>query len=227
MICLWRWWPAVLVVVVSINNGFGQSAEQKAALLYQGRIYQRHPVGIEGNPGFKDLAFVNGGTVLYDSIRYRDLVLFYDIVKDELVALHPDGVTSIILVKPFVQEFTMSGDTLINVLRRQAELEPGYYQRLLSTTSGTCLVKRHKKINHFTSSTERRSSFLEANRYFVRVGNGSLFYEVKSQSALLRHFKSRRKQLRDLLFGRGVRFREQPEEAIRLVFNYMAQISIP
>lgn len=227
MICLRRWWPAVMVVVVSINNSFGQSAEQKAALLYQGRIYQRHPVGIEGTPGFKNLAFVNGGTVLYEGIRYRDIVLFYDIVKDELVALHPDGLTSIVLVKPFVEEFTMSGDTLVNILRQQAELEPGYYQRLLSTASGTCLVKRHKKINHFTSATERRSSFLEANRYFVRVGNDPLFYEVKSQSALLRHFKSQRKQLRNLLFEHGVRFRERPEEAIRLVFNYMAQISIP
>src|SRR5690606_9186697 len=141
---------------------------------------QRHPVGIEGSPGFKDSAFVNDGTVLYDGIRYRDVVLFYDVVKDELVALHPDGVTRIVLVKPFVQEFTMSGDTVVNVVHLQGELEPGYYQRLLSTTSGTCLVKRHKKMNHFTSATERRSSFLEANRYFVRVGNDSLFYEVKS-----------------------------------------------
>lgn len=232
-----NWCLLALVVVLSINGGYGQDiisqsvrslqdTELKKALLYQGRIYQRHPAGIEGSPGFKNLAFVSGGSVLYDGIRYADVILFYDVVKDELIVLHPDRTTSITLVKPFVAEFTISGDTLVNVARSQGGLDAGYYQRLLAVPSGTCLVKRQKKISHFASATERRSTFVETNRYFVNPLGDSLFYEIKSQSALLKHFKSQRKQLRNLLFERRVRFREQPEEAIRLVLNYMAHTNI-
>lgn len=232
-----NWCLLALVVILSITGGYGQDmtsqslrnlqdTELRKALLYQGRIYQRHPAGIEGSPGFKDLAFVSGGTVVYDGIRYADVILLYDVVKDELIILHPDGTTSIALVKPFVAEFTISGDTLVNVVRSEGGLDAGYYQRLLAIPSGTCLVKRQKKISHFASATERRSTFVESNRYFIRPLGNPLFHEIKGQSALLKHFKSQRKQLRSLLFEHRVRFREQPEEAIRLVLNYMAHTNI-
>jgi hypothetical protein len=64
-----------------------QDSLQTSALIYRGSRYKYYDIGIEGHPYFKEEGNTKGN-VYYNGILYRDIDLYYDLNRQEVITEH-------------------------------------------------------------------------------------------------------------------------------------------
>jgi hypothetical protein len=192
----------------------------KESNLYNGK--ERSPYNypfLGGNPHFREMTFVPG-SVYYDEMLYKEVPLLYDIVRDELILLHHDGMHQVNLVKEKVGWFSLDGHVFIHVLPgpKTNSLKPGYYEDLYSGGVGL-LVKRAKTISERIENAAVYSITSNASVFYLfKDGN---YFPVKNPKILLEQLKDKRAELNKFTRHNNIKFKRNIESAMtRIVAHY-------
>lgn len=189
-------------------------------LLYQGRVYSPYASDIRGHQSFNELGIVPGSSLTFDGIRFVDIPLMYDVVKDELVTPVNEAGINLVVVKEFVSDFELGSHRFVHM--KDQEMPTGYYRVLAESSVGSCVARITKHVHEQTSATYREKSFREQTDYFVKYPQNGNYKQVSSQRQLIRIFGPEfRRPLRQLLAKNSVFFREDAEAAIRLSFEFV------
>ena len=212
-------------VSANITNYFTASLN-KGAPVYNGKVYYRtHPRFIEGGHAFFLVPQYQTGTVTYEGYTYRNAELMYDIIRDELLLLHFDKQTDIVLDPEKVDTFSFLGHNYINIKEAEAKennLLTGYYEALYQGKIAL-LVKRSKTVNEKITQVGVERSVSQHNRYYLL--KDSVYTLLKNKKSLTKLLKSTQSQNQQYISSNQLNFRNDKENAMLSLVRYHDSIT--
>ncbi len=180
--------------------------------LYNGKEFIAYHRDLEGHAFFVDDE-LHPGTVIYDGMKFENVNLQYDLVRDDLVIQHFDVFFKLVLIPDKVHSFTVNGHNFKRVIRDSLNPIPqgtGYYD-FLHEGNIELIAKRTKTIEEtVTDRIIRRVT--EKNFYYIL--KDGVYHSVRSQKALLGILKDRSREIRTELRKQKIKFRKRREQAI-------------
>lgn len=169
------------------------------ANLYNGIIYERFPEYINtGHPFFLSDK-MEKGSVFYDGMLYRGVLLQLDEIKDELLTPDPADRYIIQLIRQKVRRFTIDTATFLNVTNG---LSPGYYQ-LLHDGKTQLLKKEIKSISRaIINHNETVRNVETKTTYYWKQHNR--YHAFRQKKTLLKLIGSNRKPVKTALHRAGL-----------------------
>jgi hypothetical protein len=211
-------------VSANITNYFISSLA-KGAPVYSGKVHYPHPKFIEGGHAFFLSSEYQTGTVTYEGYVYWNIVLMYDIIRDELLLQHFDKVTSIVLDPEKVDAFSFLGHNYIDIKEAEAKennLSTGYYD-VLYQGKVTLLAKRYKTVTENLSQAGIERSVKQYNRYYLL--KDSVYTLLKNKKSLIKLLKSTQSQNQQYIKSNQLNFRKDEENAILSLVRYHDSIT--
>ncbi|MGV3588825.1 MAG: hypothetical protein ACO1OF_17600 [Adhaeribacter sp.] len=198
---------------------FNQSAGSQKRL-YNGSVYEEYKYSfLNGHPFFKSSESGNG-TVFYDGILYTNVPLRYDLLKDKLVLEHYDESSQLSLIREKIAYFTLHNHTFVYLTPDSlvnTPLTAGFYDQL-QQGQVSLLAKRNTRVEQKTvpGGVERRLQ--PKVRYFLK--QNQQYYAVKSQSALLKILKEKKKELQLYVKQNNLRYGNNLEDGLVKIIAY-------
>lgn len=133
---------------------------------------------------FKDYA---RATVLYDNLIYNDVLLNYDIYKDDVI-IKPNNVfsnTPLILNKEKLLFFFVNGKNFVNLnskLPVDYEIENGFYEESLINEKFTLYTKHSKHKKDIIIGNNLYDDFTESSNFILLYQNK--LYEINSRKSI-------------------------------------------
>lgn len=192
---------------------------QDSQILYNGRIWHRTYSNIIGNE-FLFSAVWFRGDVISESETFRNRMLRYDIVSDELLIRRPDGMV-IVLNRETTRGFTLNRDNteyrFINLGLGEESNLTGYANVLYE---GKCNLLL-KSVKEITPLGYRKvfDIFTQTDKLFV-MKEGTLF-RLKGRKGLLDFLGDRKDELRKYMRNNNlIIMPRQPESVIPVLAYY-------
>lgn len=184
--------------------------------LYNGVEYLHYAKRyLQGHPFF-DSAEAQPATVHYDGATYRDVLLRYDLVRDQLVIKAPLGALLLRLVNEKVTYFTLAGHSFVHLRVDSAgraddlPVRTGFYDLLVDGRT-QLLASRRKEIQERSTLDGMEGEINEKNDYFL--AQGGRYYQVGNVNSVLALFPERKAALRKYSRAQKLRFRGKRREA--------------
>jgi hypothetical protein len=218
--------PAFCQQSASATTSFLDSAVAKAQQIYSNSVgsnahlyngvelkdYNIHNYDI-GYPYFLSDDWIEG-TVTYDGQHYKNVYLFYDLVRDKVLVEHIYGHFKLELINEKIADFSMNGHKFTRLVAdttMQMGVRTGFYD-LLYDGGTKVYAKRRKEIQKSLNAKTEIIEFKERTQYFIyKAGN---YYPVKSKSSVLKVFADRKSMLRKHLAKNKIRFAKNREYAL-------------
>lgn len=161
------------------------------------------------------------GTLVFNNVPYKDVFLKYDLVADELVLRHVNGMLSLVLFTPRIQQFTLGDRMFVNMASdKEGKLKPGIYE-LLATGKLSLYAKRSKWIEEKTLSTSIERKFITRDNFFLfKDGQYLTIKNPKSLFSLLGDQKSTAKAW---FKESHIRFKDDPGAAFTKIVEHYNQ----
>lgn len=163
------------------------------------------------------------GVVNYDGETYKDLLLLYNLVTDEVIILGYDNSSKIALPKNRVKHFFISGHHFLNIPQDSlfsANISPGFYD-VLANGKASLLARRSKNIQT-TVTSEIELKVYSKDHYYIKVDHS--FFPVTNKKLLLEPLKSRKSEVQQYMRQNRLRFKRDPENTMIKVINYYNQL---
>lgn len=187
--------------------------------LYNGSEYIVYTSLLKDGHPYLDTAKLTTGNVFYDGMPYREVLMLYDIVKDELIVQHFNKVFYIQLVQSKVDEFDILGRKFLHLGKdstQKANVKNGFYE-LLYNGNIKLYARRIKTIQEYIPDMQVERRVFSNNRYFI-FKDGA-YHEVFNQSSVLKVLADKKNMLRQALRKQRIRFRKQREAAMKLMLQ--------
>ena len=184
-----------------------------ASPIYNGKLYVPFPHRFSNqNHNYFLSRQLSKGAINYNGISYRSVNIAYDIVKDELILLHLDNYSKLVLHPEKVNSFFLLGHTFINIRKDSADLglpSEGYYD-VLHKGKINLLCKRKKVIKEITAADKNEKDIREINRYYLF--NGSEYILLTTKKSLLKALNNPNSQ--QFIKSTNLNFRKNKEDFI-------------
>jgi hypothetical protein len=206
----------------TLRTVYQQAADQSG--LYNGPLYPGYPFSFKkGSPYFEPAQF-SPGDIDYDHLRYQNIPLLYDELRDLLII--QDNQFPLQLVNSFLSGFTLHGHQFVKWEGAGPKEFNGreVFFELLVQGPIQVLKKESKKLSEEVSvdlGIER--SVLQEERYFI--GREGSLSEIRKERDLLGLLKDRQKEIRQYLKDHQLKFRDDPEKLLIQVAGYYEKIS--
>ena len=194
------------------------------AHLYNGPEYIAYPRPFtEGHQFFQTDTFENG-SVSYDGLQYLNVALKLDIIRDELVMLHPLNRFSVNLIKEKIDSFSFAGHSFTNIRdsRSDSALQPGFYDQLYSSVSLKFLAKRIKYFQEMSETTGISMKVYKKDRHFI-VRNGR-YHSINNKKSVMNVVKDKRSDMQKFINNNNLRFKKSLEEDVVKALVYYSQL---
>lgn len=177
--------------------------------LYNGRQFYGYLTLTKYSPLYPDEADWSIGSVLYDNMWYRNLLIKYDIYKDQVIIRHLNGIPYI-LYSDRVQEFSFEGKTFIRIHKDKSNsmLTDGFYQRLLAGKV-ILLAKRSKTMEEDKFGRELERKFIFKSQFYVVKDNSFTF--IRKHKSLLTLLNDKNRELRLYIKKNKLKYRSNRE----------------
>ena len=197
--------------VVGLTNYFHNSPDKKLTL-YNGPEHRGYYRQIKGFAYFDTDKMVEGN-VHYDDIWYR-LPLLYDLVTDQVIILHFDGLYKLSLVSEKVDQFNMNGHVFkkIGVTNLDAKLAPGFYEEIYAGDSISLYAKRTKMISELLNMRSLEREFISKNQYYFLIRDS--YHPVNSKKEMYALLGNKKREVAVYLRKNHVKFRKSKEAAL-------------
>jgi hypothetical protein len=192
--------------------------------IYNGIHHDGYPSSIAGHAYFQSPDWQKG-SVAYNNILYENILMKYDLLKDQLIVTPEDRSGMFIgLFSPRVEQFSFSTFTFVRIDRNgeNASLSPGFYQQLVDGKL-TVLAKRTKIINEKIVGTTFTQKFEERVKYYLL--KAGTWYPVKNKKSILTAVKDLKKEVQQFLSNKKLKYRNNPEETLIAVAEFYNQHS--
>jgi hypothetical protein len=213
-----------------VNNGidyakqlyFTQRGEESA--IYKGIHHIGYPSSIEGHAYFRSPNWQKG-SVLYDHVLYENIVMKYDLYKDQLIVTPQDqGRMSIGLFSPRVTRFSFSKFNFIRIdnSNEKTSPAPGFYLQL---TYGklTVLAKSTKIISDRIEERVFLQKFDETVKYYLL--KDGIYYYVNNKKDILNVIKDKKKEVQQFLSKNKLNYRKNREHTLVAIAEFYNQSS--
>jgi hypothetical protein len=190
----------------------------KQSRLYNGFLHIGYSHKIEGHAYFQGNEWQKG-TVVYDGIVFPDVLMLYDLYKDELVIQHFHRLM-LTLHNEKVKEFSFGNSRYIRFERdstKKSTLATGFYQEMYK--GNLIFLAKRQKILEETITDVLVQKFIPYNFYYVYKDN--TWHNVKNWKDLKGILKEKSKEVRQHLRKNGIKFRKNKEQAILLAVQYI------
>jgi hypothetical protein len=208
------------------NARLGQDIQARLgddSKLYNGYEYIRNGTPAKGFPFF-DSDSLLPGSLSYDGILYRNILLEYDLVQDQLVTYDYTGKALISLITGKIDRFSIGphyfryfvADKIASNLPKT-----GFYEVLYASGSVTLLERREKKLV-FPTNRDDPARYDQEILYFLQVGDR--FYRIDGKNDLLDALNDKKDALKKYIRENKIRFSKQMEKALIQITGYYLQI---
>lgn len=200
-----------------------QQARGNELNLYKGIAEEPFKFSGKGTPYFGSGDW-STGSVLYENVEYNNVLLKYDLLHDELVALNPKTHKAFYLFKPRVESFTMEGKTFVNLKKsgnRSAPAE-GYYEQL--TQGPITLLQKHSKTFEDrlgVSVVEQR--FNEDNRFYAL--KDGVYHSISNAKSLYTLAGNAKAQIKDRMKKQEEELEKNPEAELTTIATIYNQLN--
>ncbi|GGF40682.1 hypothetical protein GCM10011339_31550 [Echinicola rosea] len=170
---------------------------------------------VDGTPFLESSEFTKG-QVTINGEEFDQVLLNFDVVRDQLITYHPRNYQQIILDYRKVQAFQLqNGRKFI-----QVEENPGYswhfngYYEVLWDDKITILSKHYKEeeIKKDHGSSDKSFEFEIHEDFFVMTSQG--FHRINRKKDIETYMGIPKKQVKQLLKKEGLRFKKQLREVL-------------
>lgn len=153
------------------------------------------------------------GTVYYNGRPYTNLLLAYDVVRDQVVLSPPRSPLSFRLVNDNVRSFSVNNHQFVRLVADSANrraIATGYYEVLLDAPVRV-LARRSKRMQEHVEQRNIDVEFVPQDGLFLqKAGN---YYPAGRKSAVLRVFADRAKEMQDYAKTQKLSFKKAAFEA--------------
>jgi hypothetical protein len=191
--------------------------------LYNGSEYVPYDFHIKGNPYYATNLFQNG-SINYDGTSYQNILISYDIVRDEVTTNRYHENFRIKLVTAKIAWFSVLNHFFVRILQDSSNksiINTGFYDRLYDGKI-KLFAKRTKKIQETVTADEGQKLWFEENDLYY-VKKTDKYYAVSGKSGLLDIFKDRKKDIEKYWKKNKIRFKDDPENTILKTVEYYDQ----
>lgn len=187
--------------------------------IYNGRLYQGYLPTITGTP-FLDEDPWTTGSLYFDSIWYRNVRLRYDAVAGELLIENTNKMP-VILSGNLLNAFTIGTEKFIKLGPWNSNVLPSGFYEILDEGTLTSLALRKKIIKETAGQLTVEREFAWSNLYYIYKDGA--FYPVSSRKSLYALLKEKKAAIHKALKRKRIRFRKEPEAAIRMAVQLYNQ----
>lgn len=203
------------------NAAYKHRIETSGDLFY-GIEHMVYTQQMNGTPYFESSEWQKG-SVTYNNVLHEDVMLRYDLLKDELIALHPNGFFPVTVISERVQSFTIGNQQFVFIPEiNAAGLSRGFYHVLVDGKL-SILVKRSKVIEEKTSVHGVERNVIAKNQYYT-LKNGAAS-TVTGEESVIQLLGEHARAVRTHLRSRNLKFRKQKEIALFEIATYYNQLS--
>lgn len=188
-----------------------EQAFAKQEHVYEGNEYIAHDHRIKIHPFYPTDSLLSG-TITYNDIRYHDVPMLYDIVRQEVAVQPPEGGYRIRLHTSKVSDFSLGQHRFIRLEKDSASgILAGFYE-LLSDGRAQVLAQRVKTVHEDIdiSSGTYVADYVPKDRFFIR--KDGLYHDVKTKRSVLSLFPDQAKALRKYLRANHLKFNDTQRE---------------
>lgn len=180
--------------------------------LYNGPFHYAYPVIKQGSPYFSGEAWQKG-SVTYEDIIYDNVLMKYDLVKDQLIVMVEEkGHLPLELFSPRIKEFSYKDLKFLYIPRNSPlSLKEGFYQQL-SKGKITALCKTENTMEQIIVDDKIEWKVNQRKRYFIIDNNNS--HPINRQRDLMEAVKNHRQQISKDLKERKLKFKKNKEQVI-------------
>lgn len=180
--------------------------------IYNGRLYQGYLPTITGTPFLEEDKWAEG-TLYFDSTWYKNVRLKYDAVAGELLIENTNKMP-VILPGNLLNAFTIEKKKFIKLGAGNSKvLSSGFYE-ILDEGTLTPLALRKKIIKETAGQSMIEREFVWSTRFYIY--KEGMFYPVSSKKNLYALLKEKKTVIHKALKRKQIRFRKEPEAAIRM-----------
>jgi hypothetical protein len=192
---------ALLVFLLNVDTAQSQTTIGKENLdINNGTLYANYYKTVNNTHSYLNSEVFENGNVVYENQTYNDVVLNYDVFKDDLL-MKPSGVNdrrSVILTPQKIQSFTFSGKTFVNLSYNKTatvDFVKGFYEENFISRKFTFFIKHNKEKRELTSEGKIYDSFKVKNDFVLYFKNK--FYDINSKRNITDIFPEVKSQIED------------------------------
>lgn len=209
----------------SVENSLVQSFNRQLAnqsRLLNGVSYVDYAGKLDGNAFLYDNNDFVKATLVYDDIEYTDVPIVYDVVKDKVVTLLPNGYTKYSLLNDRLASFTLRNEKFIYFVPKDSTASqiPGFY-KLEHEGQASVLVKYSKTVKEIVDSYGARKKFTGKVDYYI-LSNDKL-QRVNRDSDIHKILGLDKGDLKQHLKAKNLKFRKQPEQTLVEAVSFLEQ----
>lgn len=182
----------------SIYDWFDNTVGKENLALNNGKLFLNYDKTLENTNRFLFDDFKNG-SVYYDGQIYNDLLLNYDIYKDELI-LKPNNVsekTAIIVIKENVDYFIINKIKYMNFFQNNDDkgLNSGYWEELFFGNYIKSYTKHIKNRIDLINNDKLYDDFIYSNNFAIIYKNTT--YNISSKKSVTNLFPNFKKDINE------------------------------
>lgn len=202
---------------------FYRKSTEESQHLYNGPEYYIYDARSKEHQFFESDE-MEEGSVYYDGQLYPNVLIMYDIVKDEVAIEHLNRYDQLQLQKEKVHFFTVFNHYFIRLEKANTGLRTGFYD-LLYDKRLKVLVRRIKERDEVIDQMKIVVEFPAKNFFYVY--KDGVYHNVSSKNSVLKLFEDQKKALRKYIRENQLRFKKDRENSIVKVTTYYDQLTTP
>jgi hypothetical protein len=156
------------------------------------------------------------GWVVYDHMRYDNLRLWYDLVKDQVAMHNQQGGYQLRLINERLQEFQLGNHHFIRIVHDSInKVHTDFYEVLVDGPKAQLLKRSTKVLQEYpTTNKLERNIYSDSSYYLVRDNQ---FEPVNTKGELLSALKSQKAGVKAVLRKTKLKFRKNKDEVLTTV----------
>ena len=191
----------------AVQSYFSKTKEYAA--LYNGKVITPYDRRFTNHPCFETNSYV-AGTLCYNHVVYSDVLMRFDLYRDELTVISPDVPHRIVLNNEKFNYAVLNGSTII----KSVDEKTSKVKFLVLLHTGICPVVKKHRISIVEKHEERilTNTFNIQNQYAIY--KDGIPYAVKNKNSILKLFPDRKKELNEFARQHKLNFKSQIEQSI-------------
>jgi hypothetical protein len=212
-----------LAIKNTISRYYKSLGEQSG--IYRGPGYTGYPYQLSNGHQFFESPNLTQGTIFYDGMLYKDIPMWYDLVKDEVVVQTIDSLSMISLHNERIDYFSLLGHYFIKISQdSSSSLSTGFYDQIYKGKTEV-LVRRYKGTLEDVSTEGIFTKILKQKNEIYLKKEGK-YFSVLSSGSVLKVLGNKQKEILSHLKKNAIKFKKDPEKAIVMMVSYYDQLKI-
>jgi hypothetical protein len=183
--------------------------------LFRGDEYATYDFRLrEGNPYFGEKRR-RPGTIVYDSVLYKKVLLLYDEVKDLVILYDVSNLFKICLFPELIDRFTIEDHRFIRLKDSLNPNQPrnGFYE-VLYQGKITLLKKEKKTVQEDLYSSTVAEYYIQGADTSYYLKKNDVYYPVKNTKSLLHALKDRSRDVKRFIRSNGLSMHRDRENTL-------------